>query len=404
VGETVTFSATVAEQGINGFVTPLGYAPPIPAGEVIFAEDGTELGRGTLVDGTALFTTSLLAVGDHSITAQYVGDDAFLASSSDPYQQVVKPVPTAVNDAAGTLQGNAVTVDVLANDLDPAGEGLEIISLTQPAHGTADIDRVNQKVVYTPDPAVHGLDSFTYTAQDANGNTDEATVAVVVTPRSESGVEPEVAPIDPAQPGQAVFSDTHTSVTLDAPAGIYTGTLTDKDIFYLAYTPIITPTGDVGQEPGGFKFGNFVFDLDAYLNDRHLAGYVFPQPITLTIAYDPLLLGGLNEGTLVVYYWDGTTWAPDGITVLSRDTANHTVTIQLAHLSELAFFASAPTGIDPGSEPGSEPETYAAHLYLPAIVQQAVTAAAEEAEIDDMAPSIEVPADAAGIYLPAVQK
>ncbi len=172
-----------------------------------------------------------------------------------------------------------------------------------------------------------------------------------------------MAPIDPAQPGHAVFSDTHTSTTLETPVDVYTGTLTAKDIFYLVYTPIITPTGDIHQEPGGFRFGSFIFDLNAYLNDQHLPGYVFPEPITLTITYDPALLGGLVESSLVVYYWNGTSWDDDGITLVSRNTTDHIVTIRLAHLSELAFFASAPTALDPGGEP----DEHAAHLYLPAV-------------------------------------
>ena len=47
--------------------------------------------------------------------------------------------------------------------------------------------------------------------------------------------------------------------------GFYTGTLTEQDIFTLVYTPILTPTGDTNQPPGGLMFGNYVFDLSAYV-------------------------------------------------------------------------------------------------------------------------------------------
>ena len=75
----------------------------------------------------------------------------------------------------------------------------------------------------------------------------------------------------------------------------------------------------------------------------------------------------------------------------------------------MAFFASAPTAIDPGDEP----EDHAAHLYLPAIVHQALTAADGEVESEaiappDAAPMPPLPGEAggppAGIYLPAVGK
>src|SRR5690606_37806604 len=44
-------------------------------------------------------------------------------------------------------------------------------------------------------------------------------------------------------------------------------------------------------------------------------------------------------------------------------TANHKITISLAHLSELAVFGSAPTALEPGEEPTGE----AARIYLPVV-------------------------------------
>jgi hypothetical protein len=82
-----------------------------------------------------------------------------------------------------------------------------------------------------------------------------------------------------------------------------------------------------------------------------------------------------------------------------------TLATKMAHLRELAFFASAPTGADPEPEPGE----HAAHLYLPAIVQQPVSAADGYFPVEEMPPAVEAPtgeapANAAGIYLPAVHK
>ena len=74
------------------------------------------------------------------------------------------------------------------------------------------------------------------------------------------------------------------------PAGAFTGTVTEKDIFYLAYTPVVTPTGDINQPPSGLKFGSYVFDLGAYLNGQLLSPITFAQPLTLTFTYSPALL------------------------------------------------------------------------------------------------------------------
>src|SRR5207253_8458262 len=72
-GQSITFTATV------------GAVPPgatTPTGAVTFKEGSATLGTGTLnTDGLAAFVTSTLAVGSHTITAGYSGDDNFTGSS-----------------------------------------------------------------------------------------------------------------------------------------------------------------------------------------------------------------------------------------------------------------------------------------------------------------------------------
>jgi hypothetical protein len=51
--------------------------------------------------------------------------------------------------------------------------------------------------------------------------------------------------------------------------------------------------------------------------------------------------------------------------VLGCDPQEHTITVLLAHLSEFAFFAAAPTALTPGAEPTAGPR-----LYRPAIGRQ----------------------------------
>ena len=72
-GQAVTFSATVASTG------------PTPTGKVEF-KDGTKVIRSvTMSDGVATLTTSKLAVGTHSITAEYEGDAASAESASSVF-------------------------------------------------------------------------------------------------------------------------------------------------------------------------------------------------------------------------------------------------------------------------------------------------------------------------------
>src|SRR5579875_1716657 len=76
-GESVTFTATV---------TGVGAGVALPTGTVTFMDGTTVLGTANL-SGTnsgmqAVFTTSALASGTHSITAVYGGDSTFAGSTS----------------------------------------------------------------------------------------------------------------------------------------------------------------------------------------------------------------------------------------------------------------------------------------------------------------------------------
>lgn len=86
--------------------------------------------------------------------------------------------PDAVDDYVTTTQGQPVDVDVLSNDSDPNGDTLSIESVTQGSLGTVSIN--GGMVRYTPVDGNMGLDNFTYTINDGNGETDTATVYVTI--------------------------------------------------------------------------------------------------------------------------------------------------------------------------------------------------------------------------------
>ncbi len=91
--------------------------------------------------------------------------------------------PTAVNDTATVTEDQpAGFLSVLANDTDPDGGPIEVVSVTQPANGTASVEPDGTGVRYEPDPnfcnSVSGpTDDFTYTLAPG-GST--ATVSVTV--------------------------------------------------------------------------------------------------------------------------------------------------------------------------------------------------------------------------------
>ncbi len=85
--------------------------------------------------------------------------------------------PIGRNDSVETGQNTPISIAVLANDDDPDGDSLSILSLTVPAHGDSAID--SQTLTYTPDADFIGTDSFTYTVSDGY-DTATATVSVNV--------------------------------------------------------------------------------------------------------------------------------------------------------------------------------------------------------------------------------
>jgi hypothetical protein len=85
-GSSVTFTATV--QGNCN----------IPTGTVTFMDGSTPLATVTLNPGaSAVFTASLLTVGNHNITVTYPGDFNFDSSTSNILVQVVTGYPTVTN-------------------------------------------------------------------------------------------------------------------------------------------------------------------------------------------------------------------------------------------------------------------------------------------------------------------
>jgi len=84
--------------------------------------------------------------------------------------------PVANNDTASSALGVPVTVPVLANDSDPDGDPLTIVSVS-PTNGTAVISGTN--VVFTPTTNLTGTVSYTIT--DGFGGTNSALVTISVT-------------------------------------------------------------------------------------------------------------------------------------------------------------------------------------------------------------------------------
>ncbi|MBR0191775.1 MAG: cadherin-like domain-containing protein [Thermoguttaceae bacterium] len=97
-------------------------------------------------------------------------------SGDDPTNPEENEQPVAQDDSVSVNQNGYVLIDVLANDSDPDGDALTILSTTQPTNGAVIISK-DDKFLYICNGAPLD-DSFTYTVSDGRGGTSTATVTI----------------------------------------------------------------------------------------------------------------------------------------------------------------------------------------------------------------------------------
>jgi VCBS repeat-containing protein len=88
--------------------------------------------------------------------------------------------PQALADSAATSEDVSVTINVLANDVDPDGDILTTEIVAGPSHGTITLDALTGSYLYRPAADFNGDDLFTYRVSDTSG-AQSGIVAVSVT-------------------------------------------------------------------------------------------------------------------------------------------------------------------------------------------------------------------------------
>lgn len=174
-----------------------------PDGNTLTVTSLTQPAKGAAAlnaDNTITYTPNLNTNGSDSFT--YTISDGNGGSDTATVDVTVSPVndpPVAATDAATVAEEGTVTLSVLANDTDPEGSALTLVSVAPAAHGTVTLLAGNQ-VGYQPAANYSGPDTFTYTVRDSAGLTATGTVNVTVTPVN----DPPVAGSD----GAATNEDT----------------------------------------------------------------------------------------------------------------------------------------------------------------------------------------------------
>ncbi len=156
-GETFRFSITRAAEGV-----------------VQLRADGATV-RATAAPEQAGRTDSFRYTVTDSAGASATGTVRLTVAAPDA------PPPQARADTITTNQATPVTVDVLANDIDPLGQGLTVVAVGASNGGTASTD--GRRVTFSPSSDFFGTTTFQYRIRDGSnlpGRESEAQVRIDV--------------------------------------------------------------------------------------------------------------------------------------------------------------------------------------------------------------------------------
>jgi hypothetical protein len=153
-----------------------------PDGDPLHVSAVTKPAHGKAVinaDSTVTYTPSVGYSGtDHFVYTVADGRGGTATATVTITVQPPNRAPNARADARTTFRNTAVRIAVLANDSDPDGDHLTLMSATSAAHGKVVINS-DGTVSYTPAKSFLGTDSFSYTVGDGRGG--KATAKVMLT-------------------------------------------------------------------------------------------------------------------------------------------------------------------------------------------------------------------------------
>lgn len=146
---------------------------------VLAGVDSAQHGQVSISNGQLLYTPNTGFSGTdtfwYAITSSSSTDWKWAAVTVTVTSTVQPSAFQVNNDTATTTAGNAVTIDILAND---TGTGLSIGWFDNPANGTLTIS--NNKLAYTPNNGFIGTDDFWCQVIDSSGNSGWGLVQVTV--------------------------------------------------------------------------------------------------------------------------------------------------------------------------------------------------------------------------------
>jgi hypothetical protein len=225
VGHSVTFTATVA---------PIAPVTGTPTGNVTFKDGSATLATVPLSGGTATYSSSTLALGQHNITAVYGGAPDFTSSTSHIIQEFVSNTTTTVASSANpSVWGQPVMFTATVAPVPPAEgtptgtvtfkDGTVTLGTATMASGQATLTTSALTVgKHTITATYNGGGSFIKSAGTLSQRVNKASTTTAVTSNVNPSVSGQVvaftATVSPVAPsaatptGAVTFKDGATSI------------------------------------------------------------------------------------------------------------------------------------------------------------------------------------------------
>jgi hypothetical protein len=197
-------------------------------------------GTVSLVGDLATYTPNTGFSGTDSFT--FIVNDGFVSSAPATITITVVNTPPTVSDVSATTPRNT-PVDLTLPGFDPDGDSLTYQLVGAPENGAVTV--IGGVATYTPNAGFVGQDTFTYLANDGEGNSNVATGTVMVqnnppTADSKSVQTDNVTAIDIVLTGADPDADSLTFAIDSLPAvGILT--MIEEDVY--RYTPDVSFAG-----------------------------------------------------------------------------------------------------------------------------------------------------------------
>ena len=204
-GETATATVTITVNAVDDG-TPVALNDTVTTDEDTLVTTGNVLANDTLTDNAVLSSFNAVSANGGSVTdngdgtfdytpaANFNGSDSFTYTLTDDEGETATATvtitvnavddgtPVALNDVATTDEDTLVTTgNVLANDSLNDNATITAFDAVS-ANGGTITDNGDGTFNYTPAFNFNGIDSFTYTLTDDEGDTSTATVWITVNP------------------------------------------------------------------------------------------------------------------------------------------------------------------------------------------------------------------------------